>query len=265
MLLRTLAIGSLALTALVFACNSADIVQPSSGQVAPTSPTALGDDDDASPAGQSRDGSTTSRTDDASTSDEAGTPGDDDDDPPPPPPMEASAGDGTATRQQCTSTFGAALSTGHGRMDGYLVSIVAPTTVKGCNADSDHVHLQVKINGAIYDVAVNVDGVLTKELGHALLDGAWSEGWHPGDDLDFVNDLSLHDGDFTSITKTAAVQQVQSFLANANHVSVFATGYGTDGAHLVHRNGNGNDGALIINPLSANPQYLVFHFPGQTF
>ena len=97
---------------------------------------------------------------------------------------------------------------------------------------------------------------------------SWMDRWHVehhNGNSSIVNDLGLHDTDFTSIDKATATQQVETFLATANHVSVFATGYGDDGAHLVHRNGDGNDGALIINPLSETPQYLVFHFPEQTF
>src|SRR5215813_10038860 len=63
--------------------------------------------------------------------------------------------DGTPTRQTCTSQFGNALSSTFGRLDGYLVSIVPPMTGP-CNADTAHVHLQIKMNNQIYDVAVDV-------------------------------------------------------------------------------------------------------------
>src|SRR5690349_2831550 len=63
--------------------------------------------------------------------------------------------DGAPMRLPCTGSFGSALSTSYGRLDGYLVAIVPPGN-GGCNADTDHIHLQVKMNGAIYDVAVNV-------------------------------------------------------------------------------------------------------------
>src|SRR3954468_20291603 len=65
--------------------------------------------------------------------------------------------DGTPMRRACTSTFGTALSPVYGRMDGYLVAIVPPApSTAPCNADLGHLHLQVLINGAVYDVAVNV-------------------------------------------------------------------------------------------------------------
>ena len=53
------------------------------------------------------------------------------------------AEDGAPTRLQCTSQFGNKLSStaSYGRIDGYLVAIVAPTNQNGCNADSSHVFL----------------------------------------------------------------------------------------------------------------------------
>src|SRR5262249_9474429 len=59
--------------------------------------------------------------------------------------------DGTPTRVPCTGNFGALLSAIHGRMDGYLVSIVAPGGSHACNGDASHVHLQVQVHGATYD------------------------------------------------------------------------------------------------------------------
>jgi len=50
---------------------------------------------------------------------------------------------------------------------------------------------------------------------------------------------------------------------------IFATGYGRGGGHLIHRNGHGHDGAIVIDPLSAKPRFLLFRFgyipsPGDT-
>src|SRR4051794_24097371 len=63
--------------------------------------------------------------------------------------------DGAPTRIACTSSFGAALTNTptFGRLDGYLVAIVPPGGGSACNADSSHLHLQVRMNGAVYDVA----------------------------------------------------------------------------------------------------------------
>src|SRR5690349_9508322 len=52
---------------------------------------------------------------------------------------DAGNSDGTPTRIACTNNFGSALTAVHGRLDGRLVSIVAPGA-HGCNGDTGHVH-----------------------------------------------------------------------------------------------------------------------------
>ena len=182
-------------------------------------------------------------------------------------PDAATQPDGTPTRIACTNNLGTALTAVHGRLDGYLVSIV-PTTSHSCNGDSSHVHLQVRANGAVYDVAVNVSDpqnvdYLAKDL--ALPDGAWTEGWHPGQAalLDYPT-LGVHAADFAPTPQAQLESAIDTELADANHVSIFMTGYGPDGGHLVHRNGNGDDGAIVIRPLGA-PRLLMFHFANQAF
>jgi hypothetical protein len=172
-------------------------------------------------------------------------------------------GDGTPQRVTCTSSLGNALSTVHGRIDGRLVALV-PTTQKGCNSDSTHLHLQIAMNGSTYDVAVNLDA-LTDELDAPLPDGPWAEGWHSTMALDYVTNLGLHAGTFTAGTVDGIQQHLVAALANVNHISIFATGYGPDGAHLVHRQGGGRDGAIFIDPLSPTAHGFVFHFNTQTF
>ena len=187
---------------------------------------------------------------DASSAPDAWTP------PPPPPPDPA---DGTPTRQQCTGTFGSGLSATHGRLDGLLVSIVSLGGTHSCNGDSSHVHLQVLMSGAVYDIAVNSD-TLVAERDLTLPDGTWSEGWHTSDGLDYAA-LGLHSSDFAMPSSPSALaQQIEKELATANHISVFATGYGSNGAHLVHRNGGGRDGALVIHPLAAPAHIMMFTF-----
>ncbi len=176
--------------------------------------------------------------------------------------------DGTPTRQTCTSTFGSALTRSHARLDGYLVAVVPPGNGK-CNADNDHIHLQVKMNQAIYDVAVNVasptaSDVLFAERDLPLPTEVWSEGWHTTYPLNYATSVNLHSGDFTTTTKAQLVQQVTAALKNANHVSIYGSGYGTDGMHLIHRN-NGWDGAIVVRPLSASPHFMFFRFADQVF
>jgi hypothetical protein len=177
--------------------------------------------------------------------------------------------DGNPTRVACTSRFGSALTDTHGRLDGYLVSIVQPGSSR-CNGDDSHMHLQIRMNGSIYDVAVNVgaaygtDDVFYVEKDEPLVDGTWSEGWHPGYSLDYVG-LGVHSGELAALSKSALTKKLNGSLADANHVSIYATGYGHDGAHLVHRNGYGRDGAVVIRPLSGAPRYLMFRFSDQSF
>ena len=185
------------------------------------------------------------------------------------PPLDGTldATDGAPIRQPCTSQFGSALSSVYGRLDGTLVAIVQPGGGP-CNADSDHVHLQVKVNGAIYDVAVNVgstggvDDVHTTTREKAL--PAWSEGWHPGVLEDYVS-LGLHSADLTLETRDQLAAELTADLASANHISIFGTGYGPDGAHLIHRNGQGHDGLIVTNPLSTPAHVRMFSFTNQAF
>jgi hypothetical protein len=167
--------------------------------------------------------------------------------------------DGPPTRKSCTSNFGNALSTFHGRLDGTLVAIVPPSAHM-CNADSTHVHLQIQMNAAVYDVAVNVDG-LQADLPHAMVDGAWAEGWHSSDALDYPTALGVHSTAF----KTTSAQGLMAALENANHLSVFATAYGPTGVHLVHRKGNNSDGAIVVNPLGVTPHWFLFRFASDSF
>jgi hypothetical protein len=108
----------------------------------------------------------------------------------------------------------------------------------------------------------NVD-YLAKDM--PLPDGAWSEGWHPAQAalLDYPS-LGVHAGDFKPTAQTALEAALDTELASANHVSIFMTGYGPDGGHLVHRNGNGTDGGIVIDPLGPS-RMLMFHFSTQSF
>jgi hypothetical protein len=181
-------------------------------------------------------------------------------------------GDGTPTRLPCTGSFGSAMDTTFGRLDGFLVSIVNPApSGSGCAADAHHVHLQILVNGGIENIAVNVDSSFgTPNLDflqfNAPLHGAaWSEGWRPSQSLDYANDLGVHSGDFSVTTPTQLTQILDDALANTNHVSIFGTGFDATGGHLIHRHAKNDDGAIVINPLSSSPTYLLFHFDNQTF
>jgi hypothetical protein len=190
---------------------------------------------------------------------------------------DASMDDGSATRQACTSQFGDALSQQptFGRLDGYLVAIVAPADMQACNDDDSHVHLQVRMQGMIYDIAIDVtdedtmvDDVHTTTRDDIAMPGTtpWAEGWHTTTDLltDYVS-LGLHDTDLTLEAKADMVTTLQTDLATANHVSIYTTSYNAKGAHLVHRNGSGHDGLLVTNPLATLPHIRFFSFTDQSF
>ena len=182
--------------------------------------------------------------------------------------------DGTPVRQPCTSNFGNALpSSGtFGRLDGYLVAIVPPGSTNGCNDDSSHVHLQIKMNGAIYDIAIDAtdsqtrtDDVHTGTLDMAMPSGpAWSEGFHTGVTLDYPS-LGVHASSLPLQSKAQIVSAFQTDLATVNHISIFTTTYGGDGAHLVHRNGSGHDGAVVTEPLSPTAHVRLLSFSDQSF
>src|SRR5581483_5792943 len=89
-----------------------------------------------------------------------------------PPDVAVDPTDGAPVRQACTSTFrGTLMADGqYGRLDGYLVAIVPPaSSARPCNADLNHVHLQVQTQGVVYDIAVNVDSdVHSRTFDHAM-------------------------------------------------------------------------------------------------
>jgi hypothetical protein len=180
-------------------------------------------------------------------------------------------GDGTPTRSACTGNFGSQFTTAFGRLDGFLVSIVNLNASSTCRGDNNHLHLQIKVKNQIEDIAVNVESttgdpnVGFRTLNHALVDGAWVEGWHPGVTMDYANSLGVHSTTFTSTPINTLVSQLDSLLANANHVSIFATGFDGTGGHDIHREPTNHDGAIVINPTTANPTYLLFRFSDQTF
>src|SRR5262249_40217631 len=93
----------------------------------------------------------------------------------------------------------------------------------------------------------------------------WSEGWHTGIGLDYTQAFGLHSSAFTPTSPAALAQKVETELAAANHISIFATGYGPGGAHDVHRQGANDDRAIVLDPLSTKPHILLFCFSNQSF
>jgi hypothetical protein len=189
----------------------------------------------------------------------------------------ANGDDGPPNRKPCTTSFGTGLTQAFGRLDGYLSAVIIPNQAT-CKPDNDHVYLQISMSNATYQIALNVfsnqgDGGVPSQVMYlekaltALPDGAWQEGWHTGSSItfDYVNNAGVHAADFTSTPLQTLAQTIADRLVNVNHISVFATGYGSDGADLIHRNGSSHDGAVVTEPLSATPHVLMFHFANQNF
>jgi hypothetical protein len=166
---------------------------------------------------------------------------------------------------------GSLCNTLHGRLDGYLRFVVPKGGSHTCNGDSSHVHLQIEVQGSIYDVAVDIGqtqgDVLFYEEDRAIPVGPWAEGFHGTYALDYTS-LGLHSGQgFTPQDPTTLGQKIQSELQGVNHIAVFGECYSPqgNGAHDVHYVGHGNDGAIVINPLAQQAHLLLFHFSTQTF
>jgi hypothetical protein len=144
---------------------------------------------------------------------------------------------------------GTAINTFHGRLDGYLSFVVPVGGSHSCNGDSSHLHMQV----------------LLYEMDEAIPDGAWSEGWHGNDSLDY-HALGLVAAQFTPEDPATLGQKLQTELAGVNHVSVFGENYTQgNGCHQVHYVGGGNDGAIVVHPLAAKAHVLFFRFSTQSF
>jgi hypothetical protein len=180
--------------------------------------------------------------------------------------------DGPLERRACTDAFGSAIPNDFGRLDGRLVAIVPPG-FGGCRADADHVRLQILVGAAVYDVAVTTRSsmnpgmpeVYLGRIEHAPPGPPFAEGFHADVPLDYPF-IGVHSTDLAPLAEDELVAAIEAALADVHHVSIFATGYvGGDGAHLVHRNGGGRDGAIVLHPFSASSGMLVFRFDDQTF
>lgn len=170
----------------------------------------------------------------------------------------------------CASTFGSALTSAFGRLDGTILAVVEPGNMACAMPNSTHVIIEVTANGAAYRMVANVlstssdPHVWLDEIDAPLAGDAWAEGWHPGLTLDYVTTLQVAKTAFTQADQAAAVARFESELVPGARVSVYATSSGGDSAHLIHRNATNQDGAVVLAPDTA-PHYLLTAFPEQTF
>jgi hypothetical protein len=172
----------------------------------------------------------------------------------------------SASSGTCTSTFGNAMVGSNGRLDGTVSAIVAPSKTHVCSADKDHVHVQVKVQGSVYDVAVNTNGVAMVEKDVATLPGgAWAEGWHRNAAVSYANDLGLHSTAFGAESNVS--QEFMNDLASAQNVSVYGWPYSKGGIHLIHKSRKTpQDGAFVVQGANRAPSRLyAFKFDDQRF
>jgi hypothetical protein len=171
----------------------------------------------------------------------------------------------------CASTFGQALTAGFGRLDGTVLAVVKPTDTQCPMPNSDHLILQVTMNGEAYRMVINIQSTVGDPkvqyltLDHAPIGPAWSEGWHTGIALDYVQHFGVHAGDFTPYALADLANVVTDAITLGQKVSVFAQTSGGSSAHQIHRNGANVDGAIVLDPDGAKPKVLLFHFADQTF
>lgn len=175
----------------------------------------------------------------------------------------------------CATTFGSALTEGFGRIDGTVYAVQKPSDATCTFPNSDHVILQVLMNGAVYRLVVNVQSdragtdpkILVATLPHALPAPVFGEGWHAGAPLDYVTSLGAHsDASFTALTLDDAVTKIVTDVKVGDPIAVYGTsGAGRpESAHLIHRSSANADGAIVVSP-TTSPQFLLFHFDNQTF
>ncbi len=188
---------------------------------------------------------------------------------------DASTGQTDGKDADCAATFGDALTNDFGRVDGTVVAIVEPGNTRCAMPNSDHVIVQVEMLGDVYRMVVNVQSdQLPPEIwmlpvtGIPLPAPAFEEGWHTGLALDYPADLDVHSDDaFAATDLEDAVTTIADAIEVGAPISVYGSSSGGNyagSAHLIHRNGGGEDGALVIDP-TGEPTWLLFRFDEQTF
>ena len=176
--------------------------------------------------------------------------------------------------EHCANSFGGALTGPFGRLDGTLLALVVPGNETCAQPNGDHVVVQILAHGEAYRIVVNVQSdrgtdvdVRFRSHDHPLVGPAFEEGWHAGLALDYVTDLGVHstDSEWRPESLAALVKRIEDAVWLDEPFSAYASTGGGDSAHLVHRNRNARDGALVVDPTSPTPHWLLFHFAEQAF
>lgn len=128
--------------------------------------------------------------------------------------------------------------------------------------------------GGVYRMVVNVQSdkgsdrrVRFREFGSPLPAPSFADGWHTGITLNYAA-LGAHSSSgFEPLDMQPLIERLVGDLEIGAPIAVYATsGNGiTDSAHLVHRVNGTNDGAVVVDPMSDAPTFLMFHFAEQSF
>ncbi|MDC3984953.1 hypothetical protein [Polyangium jinanense] len=182
------------------------------------------------------------------------------------------SGGGTVDKaKDCADTFGDALTSAFGRVDGTVLAIVKPTDTQCAMPNDDHVVVQVVMDGKAYRMVVNVlssfgdPNVGYLETTHVMPGPAWQEGWHTGVSLDYPTDLGVQAEEFTAYDMATLSDMIADAIPLGEKISVFAHSSGGASAHKVHRNSAAQDGVIVLDPESAAPKMLLFRFSNQVF
>jgi hypothetical protein len=172
----------------------------------------------------------------------------------------------------CATEFGSALTAPYGRLDGTVRAIVPPGDPNCGITNGGHLTLQVTSGGAVYRMVVNVQSdqgpdlrVFYGQKSAPLAGPPWADGWHTDAALDYVLTLGATRSELTQMDVAPLTAAVTNAIPLDVPVSVFASTTGGNSAHLVHRNTTNQDGAIVLDPTSPSPTYLLFAFLNTDF
>lgn len=173
----------------------------------------------------------------------------------------------------CASSFDVSLTQGFGKLDGTVVAVVTPSDTQCAFADPSHVIVEVRMQGNVYRVAVELEAdhgadrtLRFAEIAHPGF-SPWLEAWHsPGAAMDYPSFLDVHSGPlFTSTPPAALAGKIADAIPVGAQVSIYATGLDGTSATLVRRIGGMRDGAIVVNASGPSTTWLLFHSADQTF
>ena len=180
---------------------------------------------------------------------------------------DAATCDDKAANCATEDEFGSLFTKTNGRADGTLVAIVRPVDTQCAWPNSSHVTFQLSMLGGVQRLVVSVEDIAYTSVTAPLLGPAYEEGWHEDQSIDYWTDLGVHSTDFSAASPEELVSFICDHLELGHEVSVFAYSDGSkpSSAHQIHRNEPYPDGAIVANPTSENPTWLLFRYTDQVF